>query len=41
MIKNYLLILKTVYGDPGDNVAIIIKGDQGQTEKVSLEKSQV
>ncbi|CAF0798269.1 unnamed protein product [Rotaria sordida] len=40
IIKNYLLILKTLHGDPGENITVIIKGNSGQTEKISLGKSQ-
>ncbi|CAF3414290.1 unnamed protein product [Rotaria socialis] len=40
IIKNYLLILKTLHGDPGENLTVVIKGDSGQTEKLSLGKSQ-
>ncbi|CAF2992783.1 unnamed protein product [Rotaria sp. Silwood2] len=40
IIKNYLLILKTLHGDPEENITVIIKGINGQTEKISLGKSQ-
>jgi hypothetical protein len=41
IIKNYILIVKTLHGDPGENINVIIKGNDGQTEKLSLGKSQV
>ena len=41
IIKNYILIIKTLHGDPGENITVIIKGTNGQTEKLSLGKSQV
>ncbi len=41
IIKNYILIVKTLHGDPGENITVIIKGNDGQTEKLSLGKSQV
>jgi len=41
IIKNYILIVKTLHGDPDDTVTVIIKGINGQTEKISLGKSQV
>jgi hypothetical protein len=41
IIKNYILIVKTLHGEPDDNITVIIKGINGQTEKISLGKSQV
>lgn len=41
ILKSYLLILKTLHGDPGENLSVIIKGDKGQTERISVGKSQV
>jgi len=41
IIKNYILIVKTLHGNPNDNITIIIRGTNGQTEKISLGKSQV
>ncbi|CAF5143324.1 unnamed protein product, partial [Rotaria sp. Silwood1] len=38
--KNYLLILKTLHGDPGENITVLIKGSCGKTEKILLGKSQ-
>ncbi|CAF3611650.1 unnamed protein product [Adineta steineri] len=40
IVKTYILIVKTLHGDPGDNVTVIIKGTDGQTEKLALGKSQ-
>ncbi len=39
--SNYILILKTLQGDLEENINVIIKGTHGQTEKISLRKSQV
>lgn len=39
--QNYVLLVKTVHGDPSDKVTITIKGSEGQTEKLYLGKSQV
>jgi hypothetical protein len=41
IIKNYILIVKTLHGDPGENITVTIKGDDEKTEKLSLGKSQV
>jgi hypothetical protein len=40
-IKNYILIVKTLHGDPEEYITVIIKGVNGQTERRSLGKSQV
>ncbi|CAF0962118.1 unnamed protein product [Adineta steineri] len=40
IVKTYILIVKTLHGDPGDNLSVIIKGTDGQTEKLALGKSQ-
>lgn len=39
--SNYILILKTLQADLEENINVIIKGIHGQTEKISLRKSQV
>ena len=39
--KNYILIVKTLHGDPEGNITVIVKGTNGQTEKLLLGKSQV
>ena len=41
ILKNYILIVKTLHGDPGENITAVIKGNNGQTEKIPLGKSQV
>ena len=41
IVKNYLLILKTICGDPEENIRVTIKGNNGQTEKIPLGRSQV
>lgn len=41
IIKNYILIIKTLHGDPDDNITVVIKGINGETEKIALGKSQV
>ena len=38
---NYILILKTISGDPEGNLTVRIKGSRGESEKLSLGKSQV
>jgi len=38
---NYILILKTISGDPDGNLTVRIKGSRGESEKLSLGKSQV
>lgn len=40
-LENYVLLVKTVHGDPSDKVTVTIKGNEGQTEKLYLGKSQV
>jgi hypothetical protein len=41
IIKNYILIVKTVHGNPDENVTVSIQGSHGQTERILLGKSQV
>jgi hypothetical protein len=41
IINHYILIVKTLHGDPDDSITVIIKGTNGQTEKILLGKSQV
>ena len=40
-LQNYVLLVKTMHGDPTDKVTVTIKGNEGQTEKLCLGKSQV
>ncbi|UJR33276.1 hypothetical protein I4U23_020731 [Adineta vaga] len=39
-MKNYILIVKTHHGNPGNNITVVIKGIEGQTEQIPIEKSQ-
>jgi hypothetical protein len=41
IIKNYILIVKTIHGNPDENITVSIKGSHGQTEQLVLGKSQV
>ena len=41
MVKNYILIVRTVHGNPGQNMTVCLRGAHGQTEKLSLGKTQV
>jgi hypothetical protein len=41
IIKYYILIVKTVHGNPDEDITVRVKGTQGQTENISLGKSQV
>lgn len=41
ILNHYVLIVKTLRGDPGEKLIALIKGTNGQTEKLALEKSQV
>ena len=40
-IKNYILIVKTIQGDPEESITVRVKGTLGQTDKLVLGKSQV
>ena len=41
MVKNYILIVRTVHGNPGQNMTVCLRGAHGQTEKLSLGRTQV
>lgn len=40
-LQNYVLLVKTLQGDPTEKLTVTIKGTEGQTEKLLLGKSQV
>ena len=41
MTKNYILIVRTIHGEPDLNMTVCLRGSHGQTEKIPLGKSQV
>lgn len=41
MMKNYILIVRTVHGEPDHNITVCLRGSEGQTEQIPLGKSQV
>jgi hypothetical protein len=41
MTKNYILIVRTIHGEPDPHMTICLRGNHGQTEKIPLGKSQV
>lgn len=40
-IKNYVLIVKTIDGNPDDDITVRIQGSLGETDRLLLGKSQV
>ena len=40
-VNHYLVILKTLHGNPGGHIAVVLKGLRGQTDRLLLGSSHV